>query len=706
MGREYKKEPSFNQQQEHEFRRALQFFGASVLCSFFVLSLPGSFFSSLVIFILLGSVVGASIGWFGFVVGKHTLIEIERKSESKRRGGLPVLGAPPKRSAFNERLKSCLKRGKKVIDGYLVGFSLERGEPLWVSDNDICTHACVFAKTGVGKTAWLTSLMLQHILRGRGAGCTFIDAKRDTTTLAQVILLALVSGRIEDLIVIDPFNPIHAYNFVLTNQKPDVKARKVLRAGLPPTSDQSVTKHYDRLAADSIYRLVRAVESIGSAWSAYDIAVALSAFSIAYPYLTKILKKKGAKRGLVELGHLAASYRTSKGNLDTTRLTDNLRGIASELHSISSGAIGEVFCKPYTDLELTDAILQGKIIYFMLPRLEEAESAARMVKVFREDLEVSIGEITSSEEHYLEDPHLIIIDEGSSTFGPTWANLFELARKGRFALIFGAQSTGGLTDPTLGLSRAFYERVMANVNLKVMMRVGDNTTAKEMSEWLGKVASARKSYGAGLSSGVSQNAGLFDSKTRKSGGETRTFTVSETEEYLVSAEELKHEMSSEKGLAWFDLGNGRIEKGRTLWVDVEVPIGWNGREHLVRYERVEKDELGLGDWVNEAILEAEKQKSAKEYEKFVNGEEKSKEASVGEEEVKGEERGEEKEKRKQGIFSLFKKKESYRYKKGLVTTVSSKTEEEKGEVNKGKKELTNTSLSKWRTRASKKIQNS
>jgi hypothetical protein len=444
--------------------------------------------------------------------------------------------------------------------------------------------------------------------RGRASGCTFIDAKRDSGVLAHIILMAVLTGRIEDLIVIDPFDPVHSYNFVLTNQRADVKARKVLRAGLPPTSDQSATKHYDRLAADSVYRMVRAMEAMGLAWSIKDVAVALSAFQIAYPQLRDMLTKIGARQALVELGHLASSYRTAKGSLDTTRLSDNLRGIASELHSISGSDIGKIFCTKYTDLNLSDAILRGKIIYFMLPRLEEAESAARMVKVFREDLEVSIGEITSSREFKLEDPHLVIIDEGSSTFGPTWANLFELARKGRFSLIFGAQSTGGLTDESLGLSEAFYERVMANVNIKVMMRIGDNRTAREMTEWIGKVVTTKKSVGAGVMVGRSGQVmkGAFDMQTKMTGGESQNITMTEDEEDLVSAEELKHEMSAEKGLAWFDLGDGRIVKGRALWVNAEIPDSWEGREFLTRFERFEMDEIGLADRVDELILEQER----------------------------------------------------------------------------------------------------
>jgi hypothetical protein len=563
----------------------------------------------------LGFLPAAVLGSAAYTFAKQQSIERARKAESVLRGGRDVLGMPPERDCFGKALDDARKSGKKILDRYLVGFELDSGKPLWVDDDEICTHAAVFAKTGVGKTLWLESLIFQQMARGRASGCTFIDAKRDSATLAHIILMALITGRIEDLVIVDPFDSVHAYNFVMTNQRADVKARKVLRAGLPPTSDQSTTKHYDRLAADSIYRMVRAMESFGLAWSIRDIAVALSAFQLAYPHLRNMLNKIGARQAMVELGHLASSYRSVKGVLDTARITDNLRGIASELHAIAGSQAGEVFCTKHTDLVLTDAIVRGKIIYYMLPRLEEAESAARMVKVFREDLEVSIGEITSSRIHNLEDPHLVIIDEGSSTFGPTWANLFELARRGRFALLFGAQSTGGLTDAAMGLSEAFYERVMANVNLKVMMRIGDNRTASDMTEWFGKIASTKKSVGAGVTTGIQTSLlkGSLDLNSRRTGGESQTVSYQEAEEDLVSAEELKHEMSAEKGLAWFDLGNGKIVKGRSFWFNANLPETWEGREFIVHPEKFEVDEIGLSDWVDEQILSQEQDETSQNF---------------------------------------------------------------------------------------------
>ena len=560
----------------------------------------------------LGCVPALAFAYSASSLSRQFWLGYERRQERKQRKGKAVLGMPPRRDCFAEARREAQTSGKKMIDKYLVGFELDSGEPLWIDEEELCTHACVFAKTGVGKTLWLESLMYQQMARGRASGLTFIDAKRDSGTLAHIILMAMITGRIEDLIVVDPLDSVHCYNFVLTNQRADVKARKVLRAALPPTSDQSVTKHYDRLAADSIYRMVRAFESFGLAWSIRDIAVALSAFNLAYPHLRGLLHKIGARQAMVELGHLASSYRTPKGALDTARITDNLRGIASELHAIAGSEMGQVLCTPYSDLVLTDAILRGKIIYFMLPRLEEAESAARMVKVFREDLEVSIGEITSSRVHNLEDPHLVVIDEGSSTFGPTWANLFELARKGRFALLFGAQSAGGLTDQSLGLSEAFYERVMANVNLKVMMRLGDNRTAQEMADWVGKVATTKRSLGTGINNSVTSRImkGSLDVEARKTGAQSQSINFSEDEEDLVSSEELKHEMSAEKGLAWFDLGDGRILKGRCLWFNAVLPDTWEGREFVTRYQNIEMDELGLADWVDEQILAQEQNETS------------------------------------------------------------------------------------------------
>jgi hypothetical protein len=167
----------------------------------------------------------------------------------------------------------------------------------------------------------------------------------------------------------------------------------------------------------------------------------------------------------------------------------------------------------------------------------------------------------------------------------------------------------------MGLSEAFYERVMANVNLKVMMRIGDNRTASDMTEWFGKIASTKKSIGAGVTTGIQTSLlkGSLDLNSRKTGGESQSVSYQEAEEDLVSAEELKHEMSAEKGLAWFDLGNGKIVKGRSFWFNANLPDTWEGREFIVHPEKFEVDEIGLSDWVDEQILSQEQEETSQNF---------------------------------------------------------------------------------------------
>ncbi|MCC6953463.1 MAG: hypothetical protein IT290_05050 [Deltaproteobacteria bacterium] len=155
---------------------------------------------------------------------------------------------------------------------------------------------------------------------------------------------------------------------------------------------------------------------------------------------------------------------------------------------------------------------------------------------------------------------------------------------------------------------------MANVNLKVIMRVGDNRTAEDMSEWIGMVKTAKKSLAAGISTSLSAREWTKHIEINKKSADAHRdgVTVAEDEEELVSTEELKHEMSAEKGLAWFDKGDGVVRKGRAVWFDSELPGTWEGREFLTKYESVEADEIGLAEWVDEHIFSIEEAETERE----------------------------------------------------------------------------------------------
>lgn len=488
-------------------------------------------------------------------------------------------------------------------DHYLIGYHHDTGEPLWLSHERACTHLAALGATGSGKTLWMLGLFWQQA--AQGGGCTFFDAKRDADILAQVRAIAEATGRTEDLIVIDPLRPeLGSYNpfAPCVRQRPEVKARKALRTALPLTTDFVSSKHYDRLAHDAVSRVVRALEAVPLAWTVEDLAVAMGSFPTAYPIIRQTLLAHQRDEDLRDLEALANTYRGPRGAFDTQAIQDNLRGVAAEFYALAA-SYGRLLCTEHSDLVMTEAIKARKLVYLVTPRLEDAENSARLVRMIREDLEVSIGEIISAG-YRLESPHLVLIDEAACTFGPTWASLFELSRKGRFAFVFGAQSTGALKDPASGLSQEFFERVMANVGTKIALRLGDEQSARDMSGWFGERDTVRRSRsvatmrGLGMSAArpIDLNAGLFTSRSRVDG-------ESEDRRSIVHPEDLTHGLANERGVAWVDMGGGRIEKARLFWADVRPgkPIA------PVRLERYSTPEpWALAGRVRRAIAQSER----------------------------------------------------------------------------------------------------
>lgn len=489
---------------------------------------------------------------------------------------------------------------------YLLGYNHDTAEPLLVSARELCTHLGVVGATGAGKTLFMLALLAQQAEKGLGA--LFVDAKRDLDTLAHVVAIAEDAGRLADLVVVDPLRPERTSTYAPfaanVRQRPEVKARKALRTALPLTSDTAPSKHYDRLAHDAVSRLVRALEAPGLAWHLGDLATALGHFAHAYPILRQVLLAAGRDEALGELELFASSYRGPKGHFDAAAMTDNLRGVASDLHALAA-AYGPCLNAPVSGLVLSEAISERKLVYFMLPRLEDPEGTARLARLLREDIEVSVGERVTAGVPDDEPPFLVLVDEAASLFGPSWASLFELSRKGRFAFAYGVQSTGGIKDSALGLSREFFARVFANTATKIALRVGDAETAEDLSQWFGEVdvwrksRSVAKSRGLGMSAlkHVDLNAGLYVGKSRVDG-------ESEARERRVKPEDLTHHAGIRPGLAWVDRGGGRIERAWLAWSSrPQVVGGYAALERLPRAERyASPQQWHLAEQVRQRVL--------------------------------------------------------------------------------------------------------
>lgn len=72
-------------------------------------------------------------------------------------------------------------------DGFLIGYTTDTGEPVYVDDVHSMRHMLIIGMTGVGKTVLGMLLMYQQILRG--GGLLFVDGKLDSDNLRTLWVL-------------------------------------------------------------------------------------------------------------------------------------------------------------------------------------------------------------------------------------------------------------------------------------------------------------------------------------------------------------------------------------------------------------------------------------------------------------------------------------------------------------------------------------
>lgn len=505
-------------------------------------------------------------------VGRYYWIDKQKLTESELLGAESTIGFPPKRNAIEKAVQEACLAEKVMLDRYLLGFESDSGEPIWLDDKSICKHACVIAGKDSDKSAWLESLILQQMARGRASGLTFIDTKSNSNTLSNIILSAIVSGRIEDLIIIDPTKSLHRYNFVLTNQTADIKAAKILNAITFKASKNELDTN-NKLSSDYIYRVIRAFESLGFSWSIKDILAVLSNFDLAYPQLRRLLEERDARKAVVELSQLVSNVDINR-NLDIKKI---IRDTPFGQKIDSNDNLLDVFCSTESDLVISDAIFRGKIIYFKAPSESESASLSLVQNIFYEDLKSAISEVSSSRIYSLDDPHLIFIDEDGSSNAVKYEAFFDLIADAPFSLLFGVNSDSDTKDNELKLSSAFYKNIYTRVGFKLFAGIKQEYSLIAFSKWLNKITK-----------------NVFESKKEK---ESNFQQVNFFEDDMSDSEIEDEVIENHKKIAWFDFGNGSLVKGRYLTLNTVLPEDWSGREFVVKYDNIERDEVGIANWI-------------------------------------------------------------------------------------------------------------
>jgi hypothetical protein len=422
------------------------------------------------------------IGKFFYSLASKLLIEVVRQTESVKQNGKLISGYPPKRDAYSKALVDTQKEQKGVINKYLLGFNSFDGEPIWLSDQAICSNGYILSYSNVTnlKTAWLESLILQQFSRGRVSGCTFIDKKHNSETLSHIIFIAMITGRIEDVIIIDPTNSLHSYNFLATNQSAEIKSKKILKIVSLFLQQGFINPHLNRLVYDTISRIIRALENTNKSWSIKDLAKVLSDFESTYPTLKEILHEQNAWKCINELEEiLLRIFKVKDVHYRHTNILEAIKRVASVLESLPVGELSSIISTPYTDLNFKEAVTSGKIIYFYLPHGSEQIFTKNLQHIICSDLECAISEIVETTTFELDDPHIILVDDHSSSIHSEWLKLCDNTKNSKFSFIFGAVIDASNDYSGDYLVEKFQKLLSGHVHFKITLDDQDYSSSSQ-----------------------------------------------------------------------------------------------------------------------------------------------------------------------------------------------------------------------------------
>jgi len=425
--------------------------------------------------------------------------------------------------------------------GFLIGYSTDTGEPIYVDDDNACRHFFIIGQSGVGKSVFGLLLMYQQIMRG--GGLLFIDGKLDSDNIKQIWYYCQMAGRPQDFQVINPGDPdkSNTYNPILYGDPDEVSSR--ILALIPSTQNNPGADHYKQEANQGITTLVSALQRANLSYNMIDLSILLMNANALLELENKLSSTPGASTS-EELKNYALfldkfrvpDQRTGQLTIDIKRLKDTFGGIGGRLYMFGTGKFGKVMNTYDPDVKLFESILANKIIYVALPTMGKNEAANNFGKMVIGDLRTSISWVQAlPETERPNPPFLCFMDEQGSYATDSLSRPYEQARAARIILCGAIQTLANLDV----VSEEFAEMVKGNTWTKLFFKVGTQETALECAELIGMHMGIIKSLSDTTSSTTSASflRATPESSNAKASG--TAIGEREQEEYRVKPDDLK-----------------------------------------------------------------------------------------------------------------------------------------------------------------------
>lgn len=353
-------------------------------------------------------------------------------------------------------------------------------------------HFWCFGTTRIGKTRMMEWIIEQDIRKGNSVVC--IDPKGDIPLFSKIVQIALDTGRLHDLILVNPVFPDYSASLdPLSSYYMIEELVAHITAGVAVGRDPFFFGVAYEVSLMVVQALIMLAESTGSTarFNLNDIKNHISHADL------QLLRDK-----LAYLTHPEAQQLTADLGKIVNNPADYFSKVASSLRvaltELTTGNVGKIIGLA-DENRFIDRLERNKgvIMVVQLGSLLTKKAAYTAGKVIISMLQAFIGRRFSSDKQVMP-PLSLHIDEAHNVLYPGIDDLFAKAG-GAGVYIHGYNQSVSQLYAEIGEDRG--NTILDNCNSKVFMRVPDAHTATYVSNHLGlkKTYSPIISFGGGLS---------------------------------------------------------------------------------------------------------------------------------------------------------------------------------------------------------------
>ena len=394
---------------------------------------------------------------------------------------------------------------------YFFGNENKTKEELWFTNDDMRTHVLIFGSTGSGKTEAMVSMAYNALLQA--SGFIYVDGKGDNGLYAKVFSMVRSMGREDDMLLINFMTG--ARDVIGPQEKRLSNTLNPFARGSSSMLSQLVVSLMDSSSASPDGdmwkgRAIGFVEAIMKVLVAMRDAgnILLDANSVRNYFLLPKIEAMVVDKLFIRDGQESVSlenlpptimepisnylfnlpgYNKEKKGKQVSQVLEQHGFITMQLtraFTSLADTYGHIMRTPLAEVDLTDVVLNRRILCVLLPALEKApEELANLGKVIiatlkammaaglGDSVEGTYADLIERKPTNANTPFLCILDEYGYYAVEGFAVVPAQARSLGFSVVFAGQDLPAFQKA----SKEEAASIGANTNIKICMKLEDPT---------------------------------------------------------------------------------------------------------------------------------------------------------------------------------------------------------------------------------------